>query len=275
MTAPRRVQIGVDLTYACNYQCSYCGLPPVVKHRGVEEWVAAFERVRSRHGSSHINLSGGEPSIYPGFYELVRALVRHHVVDLCTNLSWPVEKLIPALSPGRLLISPTFHPTQVGFDDFLERLRFVRPYVTRRDPSGRPSVNFVCDPPQMGRMAEHRERLERAGFSLLPLPLMVEGALSNTDEEKESITDASPFHGAADPRLDFQLGLQSPRGRLCGAGAIYALVRGDGNVDRCSRYKGGALGNFFSEDFRLGDGPTPCSQDWCPYESAFLMEAMF
>jgi hypothetical protein len=269
---PPRLQIGVDLTYACNYKCPYCVLPPLVKHRRVEEWTAAFERIRSRHGNCYINLSGGEPSIYPGFYDLVRALARDHVVDLCTNLSWPVEKLIPELGPDRLRLSPSFHPTQSGFDDFLERLRFARPYVTRRDPSGRPSVNFVCDPPQMAAMSEFQRKLEKAGFSLLPLPLMVDGHLSNSKEEKSLIAAASPFQGTENPRLDFQLGRQSPRGRLCGAGSFYALVRGDGGVDRCSRYKGGALGNFFSEDFRLWDGPTPCSQDWCPYESAFLME---
>ena len=270
MTPPRRVQIGVDLTYACNYKCPYCVLPPVVKHRSVAEWTAAFERLRRRHGSCYINLSGGEPSIYPGFYDLAPALARHHVVDLCTNLSWPVEKLIPALSPESFLLSPTFHPTQVSFEEFLERLRFARPYVTRRDPSGRPSVNFVCDPPQMDRMSEYGDRLKKAGFSILPLPLMVDGRLSNSREEKALIADASPFQGSSNPRLDFQLGRQSPRGLLCGAGAIYILVRGDGSVDRCSRYKGGALGNFFSEDFRLWEGPAPCSQDWCPYESAFL-----
>ena len=271
---PPRIQIGVDLTYACNYKCPYCVLPPVVKHRGVEEWVAAFERIRFLHGSCYINLSGGEPSIYPGFYELVQKLSRHHIVDLCTNLSWPVEKLIPALSPENLLLSPTFHPTQVPFEKFLDGLRFARPYVTRRDPSGRPSVNFVCDPPQMDRMSEYRDRLGQAGFSLLPLPLMVDGRLSSSKEEKSLIAAASPFQGSENSRLDFQLGRQSPRGRLCGAGAIYALVRGDGGVDRCSRYKGGALGNFFSKDFLLWEGPTPCAQDWCPYESTFLTERL-
>ena len=72
MNASDQVHLTVDLTYACNYKCPYCILPPVTKHREVREWVEAFERIRARHPQMNVTFSGGEPSIYPGFFELVR-----------------------------------------------------------------------------------------------------------------------------------------------------------------------------------------------------------
>ena len=107
-------------------------------------------------------MSGGEPSIYPGFYDLVKALVPMHTIDLCTNLSWDVERLVPEIDPERFKISATFHPTQVSFAEFLPKAVYVKDYLPPRFPPKR-SVYFVADPRQMGRMGEYQARLEEKG----------------------------------------------------------------------------------------------------------------
>ena len=86
-------------TYSCNYHCPYCRLPPVVKHKSVSEWVEAWSRISDGYGRCYIHLSGGEPSAYPGFYDLAEALVGMHVVDVSTNLSWDVKAARPQIGP--------------------------------------------------------------------------------------------------------------------------------------------------------------------------------
>ena len=268
---PGIVHFGLDLTYACNYKCPYCALPPVLKHRSVDEWVAAWQRMHRRYGPCYIYMSGGEPSIYPGFYDLVKAITPLHVVDLCTNLSWDVAKLVPGLPPDRFKISATFHPTQGGFAEFLEKAAYVRAYLPQRFPPKR-SVYFVAYPPQMDRMEEYRRRLDERGLVLVPLPLMEGNAPANTEKEKRTIAEVSPNKRTSDRKLEFQLRQLTPSGRLCRAGHLYAMIRGDGQVDRCTRHEDRQLGDFFSEDFQLFAEPRLCGQPWCPFESQWVVQ---
>lgn len=267
---PTTPHFGLDLTYACNYHCPYCVLPPVTKHKTVDEWVAAWERVYRKHGRCYIYMSGGEPSIYPGFYALIQTLTQMHTVDLCTNLSWRVERLVPEILPELFRISATFHPTQVPFEEFLPKAVYVKEYLPQRFPPLR-SVYFVADPKQMDRMPEYKAGLEEHGLILVPLPLMVGSDIANTDVEKRVIEAASPNKDTWDRKLEYQLKALSPKGRLCHAGQRYAHIRGDGMVDRCTRYEDRQLGGFFSEDFSLWEEPKVCCQEWCPFESQWLV----
>lgn len=268
--APNTVHFGLDLTYACNYACPYCVLPPATKHRSVSEWTRAWERMHRKYGQCYIYMSGGEPSIYPGFYELVERISAMHVVDLCTNLSFDVERLVLKLSPDRFKISATFHPTQVSFSEFLPRAVLAREHLPQRFPPKR-SIYYVADPEQMKDMPEYASKLEANGLILVPLPLMVGHDIANDESEKDLIASLSPNKGFSDDKLEFQLKRLSPAGRLCHAGQRYAHIRGDGRVDRCTRYEDRQLGDFFSEDFELFPEPRACRQEWCPFESQWLV----
>ncbi|MCX5796128.1 MAG: radical SAM protein [Elusimicrobia bacterium] len=268
---PQTVHFGLDLTYACGYSCPYCVLPPAGKPRPVGDWLAAWQRMRQRYGRCYIYMSGGEPSVYPGFYDLVKALAALHTVDLCTNLAWQVERLVPGLSPDVFKISATFHPTQVSFEDFLAKAVAVRDYLPQRWPPKR-SVYFVADPKQMDRMPEYQARFAEHGLILVPLPLMSGQHLGNDEGEKRAIAEISPNKDTSDQKLGFQLQELTPKGKLCRAGQRYALIRGDGMVDRCTRHEDRALGDFFAPDFALWPEPRPCMQEWCPFESQWLVQ---
>jgi MoaA/NifB/PqqE/SkfB family radical SAM enzyme len=200
---------------------------------------------------------------------LVRGLAGMHKVDVCTNLSWDVARLLPELSPEQITISATFHPTQVESAEFLAKAERVKDYLPKRWPP-KGSVYFVAHPGQMGRMAEYAAAMEERGLVLVPLPLMVAGEPGNSEEEKKAIAEASPNKGFGDGKLEYQLKTLSPEGRLCRAGQRYAHIRGDGGVSRCTRHEDRALGDFFSEGFRLRGEPERCSQAWCPFESQWV-----
>lgn len=268
--APQTPHFGLDLTYACNYRCPYCVLPPPGPPRPVSEWLRVWKRLHERHGRCYIYMSGGEPAVYPGFYELVRELTALHTVDLCTNLAWRVEELVPRLSPEVFKISATFHPTQVALEEFLAKAAAVKDYLPQRWPPKR-SVYFVADPPQLGRLPEYQAAFEARGLVLVPLPLMSDHSIGNDEREKAAIAEASPNRDTADKKLSYQLQELKPKGRLCRAGQRYVLIRGDGRVDRCTRYEDRQLGDFFAETFALWDEPRLCEQEWCPFESQWLV----
>lgn len=61
------------LLRACNFRCNYCAIPPeelggrIKLHATASEWLEAFNATGK---SWLLHITGGEPSIYPGFVEL-------------------------------------------------------------------------------------------------------------------------------------------------------------------------------------------------------------
>jgi MoaA/NifB/PqqE/SkfB family radical SAM enzyme len=268
---PSIVHFGWDLTYACNYDCPYCRLPAITKPRPVAEWVKVWERLHKRYGRCYIYMSGGEPSIWPGFYDLVKALTPMHTIDLCTNLSWKVEKLVPDVDPKHFRISPTFHPTQVPFEEFLPRAVYAKDYLPMRFPPKK-SVYFVMYPKQLDRLEEYKAKLDENGLVLIPLPLVgLDKEFANDEREKKVVEDISPNKDTWDKKLDYQLKNETPQGKLCHAGQRYAHIRADGMVDRCTRHEDRQLGSIFDENFEMFPEPKVCRQEWCPFESQWLV----
>ena len=73
-----KVTFGWDLCYTCNYRCPYCG---VWENYGddnlflsAQEWKGIWDKIYDKYGGCKIYMSGGEPSVYPYFYELVKVL---------------------------------------------------------------------------------------------------------------------------------------------------------------------------------------------------------
>jgi hypothetical protein len=88
MSLPKECKyIGVFLTFSCQFKCTYCvnryGELSRRKSMKVEDWVAGLSKI-STCNEVPITLQGGEPTIYPQFYELVRML-RGKYLDLLTN----------------------------------------------------------------------------------------------------------------------------------------------------------------------------------------------
>ncbi|HRY28521.1 MAG TPA: radical SAM protein [Elusimicrobiota bacterium] len=268
-----RTTFGWDLTYVCNYRCPYCTVwdqPTPIKDMDVAAWRKIWDRFYELYGECYIYMSGGEPSAHRCFFELVDMLSKKHIVDICTNLSWDVGRLADAIPPGRLRIAATFHPSQVLFREYVEKAVRIKEYLPLR-PEG-PTVYYVAYPAQIPEMEEHARLFRERGLALVPLPYVGhENALGNSADEKEKIRAISPNKGDPLKKLEFQLKELSPKGRLCRAGQKYAMIRGDGSVDRCSQYRAHQMGDIRDANFQLWDSPRPCTLAWCPYESQWLV----
>ncbi len=261
-----KITFGWDLCYTCNYRCPYCGVWEKKSDQDLmlspKDWKDVWHKLYEKYGSMHIYLSGGEPSTYPNFFELVKCLSYEHTLEICTNLSWDVERLIPEISNDILRIASTFHPTFAKFEDFFNRVIKIKEYLPNYQ------VYYVAYPGQIKQMPERSRLLKEEGIKLIPLPLRGDGFVLNSEEEKRIVEEVSPYKGE---KIKYQLQQISPRGKLCRAGQHYAVIRANGMVDRCSQYSNGMLGNILDEDFALFTTHQPCERDYCPIESQWIV----
>lgn len=257
---------GWDLCYTCNYRCPYCGIWERCSETDiiipVSQWEVIWEHIFQLYGKCHIFVSGGEPATYPGFFDLVRMLSYRHLPELCTNLSWDIKKLIPEISPEMLRVAPTFHPTFANFEIFFDKVKEIKDYLPDEQ------IYYVAYPGQIAEMPQRSEQLKKVGIKLIPLPLRGSGYMINSEEEKDIIKQVSPYEGSE--KIDYQLQNISPKGKRCRAGKDYAVIRVNGNVDRCSQYETGEVGKITEKGFSLFSDSLPCEKDYCPIESQWI-----
>ncbi len=262
-----KITFGWDLCYTCNYRCPYCGVWEKKSEKDLllssEEWKSIWHRLYEEYGSIHIFLSGGEPSTYPPFFELVKILCKEHTIEVCTNLSWDINRLIPEIPTGILKVAPTFHPTFAMFEEFFERAVTIKKYLPNYQ------IYYVAYPGQIKEMPQRSRRFKEEGIKLIPLPLRGDGFVLNSEEEKRIIEEVSPYKGE---KLEYQLQKISPKGKLCRAGQHYAVIRADGMVDRCSQYSDSILGSISDKNFKLLDEAVSCDKNYCPIESQWILE---
>ncbi len=124
----------VYLTLDCNLGCGYC----INKESGVEkreeltsqQWAEALNKID--FGDVAITLGGGEPTLHPGFFDLVDRLDN---IDLLTNLQFDVDEFIDRVDPQKFSTSDipffhpiraSYHPSQMDKDDTLSRVKKLR-----------------------------------------------------------------------------------------------------------------------------------------------------
>lgn len=257
---------GWDLCYTCNYRCPYCGVWEKKSSQDLlinaKEWLVIWERIFERYGSCRIYMSGGEPSTYPYFYDLVKELTKKHLVDICTNLSWDTGKIIPGVPIENLKISATFHPSFADFEDFFKKVTKIKEYLSNSQ------IFYVAYSAQIKEMPQRSNRLKEQGINLIPLPLRGNQEVLNTEEEKKIIEEVTPYSGE---KKEYQLQRISPKGKLCRAGQHYAVIRANGAVDRCSQYQDCGVGSVLDKDFKLFDQALPCQKAYCPIESQWII----
>lgn len=120
VTLPARYNyIGVFLTLSCNLKCSYC----INRHGELErstgllsaaEWLSGLNRLQTRTDLP-ITLQGGEPSLHPGFYEIMNGLRPDLPVDLLTNLQFDIDVFMKNIHPDRVKRDAPYASIRVSY----------------------------------------------------------------------------------------------------------------------------------------------------------------
>jgi len=230
--------IGVFLTFRCGYNCSYCitrhGELRPRKEMTTVQWIEGLNRLSvPRESMVPVTLQGGEPSVRPGFIELVNGLSDRLYIDILTNLDFDVDNFMDRVRPERLCrdvpyasIRVSYHP-ESDVDELLGK-------VFRMQSRGYSIGVFGVEHPDVD-LVRIREMSERMGIDFRTKEFLGlhEGKLYGTYKYADAIDGEA---------------------RTVECRMTQILVAPDGSLHRCHRdlYAGeNSLGHLLDEDLRI------------------------
>lgn len=281
------VEADWTLLTTCNFRCTYCFLSTaelgakITTCASHTQWTEGF---RATGKTWLIHLTGGEPSLYPGFVELCAALSDKHYLSINSNLSHRcMDSFAEVVDPDRVhYINASVHYGEReghnALTSFVERVHKLK---TRRFNV---LVSFVMTPEMVTRFPEIDRWFDAQGLSLVPK--VIRGRYQGgsyprgySREQKQLLrlylVDAKKKCAATivqmgeTPTIDmfadsrFLDGIPNYRGRLCASGSAFVRIDSKGDVVRCG--SGERLGNILARDVGLLNAPKKCDTSYCPY----------
>lgn len=273
---PHRVCITWLLTNSCNYRCSYCQNdfkePEGFSVKTPEEWAAAWKRFYDDYGTAAIQLTGGEPTTYPRFFEILREVAKMHHVEMQTNLSWDPEDLIKAVSPDRVSrIGASFHQDHEKFDVFLAKMKRLK------DAGFKVEITYVAYPPYIEKGKELLSQAREAGvpFSVLSFQGEYKGKRypeSYSREEIDRLAELNHFIGNyaqamanwdVEHKVVVEKNEEKPEiSRRCRMGQMYGWMLPNGETRRCCKSPV-ILGNILDGGLKLLEDARECKLEHC------------
>ncbi len=297
------VEADWHLLKTCNFRCDYCFFGPdhlgskLRVFGGIDDWAEGF----SATGKTWLlHLTGGEPTLYPGFADLCARLGEDHYLALNSNLSHrSILDFAKKVDPGRVhFVNAALHhqerQTRGGSETFIRHVRALQEHGFHV------LVSAVMTPQMIrsyeGISADYRAR----GIALIPMllqgkyrgkhyprdydPLERAALLTYMERAREDYGEVLARMGER-PTLDmfsddrillasvnsyrgrlsslFRGGKGDYAGRMCGAGARFVVIHPHGAVRRCSSSE--EFGNILERNVRLLDGPKRCDTRFCHY----------
>ncbi|NQT75673.1 MAG: radical SAM protein [Candidatus Omnitrophica bacterium] len=281
--APGRVYWCWDIHNACNYKCPYCWLntphedapKDVHPYPGIDKLVKIWADIYKKYGRCHIHISGGEPSIYPSFFELIGKLSQLHYVEFDTNLSFDPVDLVRNTEEGRRLkIGATLHPEFTDLNTFFSKV------LQLKGGGFRIGMTCVGYPPHLKDIRRYKDICDKNNveFNIQAFRGAFNGKEYPTaydDAEKELI--GIQAEDVTSRILDYHISERDKKKekvrRLCRMGQMGAKIYPNGDVFRCCMPEDDhRIGNIFNDDdFRLFDGPRYCEKSPCPCWRAMII----
>ena len=249
-----------NMTRRCNFRCKYCYFP----HQSLPEPdpITAGEIGSFLDASGHdwvVEMSGGEPFIYPDFAKVCSRITRKHRIALDSNLSLTkeIDRFSRMVDPAKVVdIYAAVHIEE------RERLGLVEQFITDvlllKSRGFMVSVNYVIHPTLLDRYEADREHFAKNGIRLLPRPF--KGVHQGVDypagygEAARSLF-AKKLKAGKKAVFNFQ-------GIPCEAGHRLVRLEPDRSILRCSGDR--SLLGRLGQKVQLHDFPQPCRVPRCP-----------
>ncbi len=231
-----------------------------------------------------LHLTGGEPSLYPDFAGFCEQLARFHFLSINTNLSHPsILEFAERINPERVhFINAGLHAGERRKKGSYEVfIKHVQQLQKRRFNV---LVSTVMSPEMVKQFPELSEKFAGHGVFLLPKAMRGRYAGKQYPEaytagerqlileylgeatkkyapEIQRMGEAPTIDMFADRR--FLEHIPDYRGRVCGSGYKFVILKPDGTVIRCGRRK--VMGNVLLKNVKFLDRPAVCNASYCPY----------
>jgi MoaA/NifB/PqqE/SkfB family radical SAM enzyme len=275
------------LLYTCNFRCSYCGHSPELLGAKIEtfgtplQWVEGFKATGK---TWLLHITGGEPSIYPGFVALCEQLAQDHYLSINSNLSHPcITAFAQRINPERVhFINAAMHYEWRKKRGLLDV--FIKRVHTLQLAKFNVLLNIIMTPHVVINFNKISEYLESHG--LFAVPKVIRGThdgkhypTSYSFKDKrliyEYILQARQKYKSViinmgePPSINmfqddlFLDGVKDYRGILCSAGSKFVVIFPNGTVTRCNTPE--MLGNILFRNVSLLKAPKLCDTAYCPY----------
>ena len=301
--APYRCFFTWGMHYNCNYDCSYCYAPKpnnksfknnlnnVARYQPVEKIIDSWKYIFDKYGSSRIRLDGGEPSIYPNFFTILKELSKIHRLQVNTNLSFDIVKFCDFAKPDKVRVDASLHCEYTKLEDFVKKLEILK------NRGYKLTVSYVGYPDFLENIPLAKKTIERIEipFFVHPYSGFYENKQypqSYTEQDKKFIYDIdyksktelvwrqkrkSNYKDKKDKSDDIKLTkkeieksqqlkqkqfedkVKLGKYRICEMGRMYARIYPNGNTYRCCSSDGNTyLGNLFDNSIKLLDQAEKC-----------------
>lgn len=302
--APKSIFVTWTLHNFCNYRCSYCppGCHASTKRPYDHKDVIAFsEKVVMQakslgYNSYTIALSGGEPTLFPNFDEIIKTLYSQGIdVTFTSNGSRPLRFWETAVNYFNHCVW-SFHPENTNVEEFFEKARFVTQHCWL-------NVDFMMTKEHFSKNIELGKKLsELPNIYVDYSPIQIDfggeskGLIDYTEEQIKFLQNrplvSKPLSGRAKEKIDiFKVFGRGPkivtrsdgksitterldskalisadenkfRGWTCFAGIESLIVNLDGSVYRAYCHEQGQLGTIW-DSLIIPKEPVICSQERC------------
>lgn len=243
-----------ELTYACNLECAHCLSssgrrdPRELTTAQCESVINEFQRMQV----FYVNIGGGEPTIRPDFWHLVRYAVDHQVgVKFSTNgVKLTHDRARFLAGTGYVDVQISLDGATAEVNDYIRGPGSYRTAITAlenlRDAGFRDSkISVVCTRQNIGQLDEFKALADKYGATLRLTRLRPSGRGADVwdelhplphqqrelydwllDHGEDVLTGDSFFHLSA-------FGEALPGLNLCGAGRVVCLIDPIGDIYAC------------------------------------------
>lgn len=163
--------IHFDITEFCNYHCEYCyqGLEKHQIHISDTIYENFFNFLATLKEAFNVHLIGGEPFLYPRFYEMCERIVKMgHTISCTTNFSLPkncLDKFLEITKGHIAFWEISMHLTQIkDFEEFYEKLSYFKNKSELNFDDFQ--INCVLTEENFEKVKKVKEKIESLGFKL-------------------------------------------------------------------------------------------------------------
>ena len=164
----------------CNYSCSYCwphSHSKIRDHRPTEVILKTMDEVKRqarRRGfnSFHFSFSGGEPTLHPGYLDILKHYCRdlpntnyqslHMSTNLSPALAWFKKFVDITKNLHRVTITATWHPEFAKKGPFIEKVLFLQ------ENDIHVVINIVMLPEKFDRLWKDVLYFHKQGINVVP-----------------------------------------------------------------------------------------------------------
>ncbi len=257
--------IHFDITEFCNYHCEYCyqGIAKIHKHISENVYNNFFDFLSNLKDQFTVHLIGGEPFLYPNFFNMVERIVSMgHKISCTTNFSHSkniLEKFVSIAKGNISFIEISIHLTQIkNLDEFIDKLLWFKSisYLKFEDFQ----LNSIMLEDNFLQIKQLREKIESIGFKLNIQRVFDNNGYCTYSEEIEKWLE---INNCIDIPLYMVIGKDFANvcGVACRTGNKFFKILIDGKVTRCfndQEYGYNLLGNM-NESSKV-----KILQDYCP-----------